>query len=69
MSKSIKNNNNNNNISIKTKKIIVNNIPINGWVSPLALATLLASHNTNKILKNYKETLRKPKLCSTAALH
>ena len=48
MSKSIKN------INIKTIKIIVENIPINGWVSPPTLARLLASHNTNKTTKTVK---------------
>ena len=41
-------------------------MPINGWVSPFTLASLLASHNTKKNSKNYKETLRKPKLHSAA---
>ena len=42
-------------------------MPRNSWVSPLALARLLASHNTNKTLKTIKKKLRKPKLCSMAA--
>ena len=40
---------------LKTVKIIVENIPINGWVSPLALARLLAIYNTNKTIKKKKK--------------
>ena len=40
---------------LKTVKIIVKNIPINGWVSPLALARLLAIYNTNKTIKKKKK--------------
>ena len=31
------------------------NIPINGWVSPIALTRLIASHNTNETLKTVKK--------------
>ena len=62
MSKSIKKKN------IKTINITVENIQINGWVSPTTFARLLASLNTNKIAKTVNKLYKQPKLCSMATI-